>query len=111
MQRHQDSHIQLAALFRSFAHPTRIAIIEKLAQQGNCIEDEIIPVNEIAEPTVVEHLRSMKHEGLVKGKLNRSNMSYCINWEKIDECKLLFDQLYDQLNAHRQTTSCNHEKL
>jgi ArsR family transcriptional regulator len=104
---HKTTHIQFAALCRSFAHPTRVAILEKLAGKEHCVENEIVTIDEIAETTVIEHLRSMKNEGIIRGRLNRSQMSYCINWDKLEEFKFLFDRLYDRVKQHQENILCN----
>lgn len=110
LKRHTPEHIKLASFCRSFAHPNRVAIIEKIAQKQNCVEDEILGIGEASSLTISEHLRSLKKEGFIKGQLGKSKMSFCIDWEKLDEFKMLFDELYNQVKQHQENVTCNKGK-
>lgn len=101
---------KLAALCRSLGHPTRVTIIKTIAQKKNCVASQIIPSGDVSEKTIAEHLRSMKKEGIIKGRLAPSSMSYCIDWKKLDEFKSLFDDLYQQVKQNETDVICNNGK-
>lgn len=98
----QKEHIKLAALCRSIALPTRIAIIDSITKRNDCVIDEIISVDNLPKSTVESHLVALKKLGIVKGKLTRGRMCYCIDWGKLDELKLLFDTVYNQVKENQQ---------
>ena len=52
-------------------------------------------VNEIglAQPTISQHLKELKHLGLIKGNIEGTSVCYCINienWTKMKETMLQF---------------------
>ena len=98
----QHGHIRLAALCRSIALPTRIAIIDSIAKKNDCVIDEIITVENLPKSTVESHLLALKKLGIIKGKLTRGRKCYCVDWEKLDDLKLLFDTVYNQVKEHQQ---------
>lgn len=40
------------------------------------------------------NLKYLKRYGLIKGSLTSKNISYCLDYEKFDEFKALFDEFY-----------------
>jgi len=110
MSYHKESHIRLASLCRSLGHPSRIALLEKLAVSGVCIQGDIVEVEHLSEVTVIKHLRGLMQHGILKGNLNRSKLSYCIDHEKLDEFKILFDELYSQVKQHQEEVTIHKGK-
>ena len=56
----------LDALFRGFADPTRLRILNALAAGELCVSD-IVDVLGLPQPTVSRHLAYLRHSGLVEG--------------------------------------------
>jgi predicted transcriptional regulator len=47
----------------------------------------------LAQPTISQHLKELKHLGLIKGNIEGTSVCYCINkenWVKMKEVMLLF---------------------
>ncbi|HYG52170.1 MAG TPA: ArsR family transcriptional regulator [Flavobacteriales bacterium] len=110
IETYRNPEAKLASLCRSLAHPTRVAIIKTIAEKQNCVAGEVVNIAGLSKQTVVEHLRSLKKEGIIKGKLSRSSMHYCIDWPTLDEFKRLFDGLYDKIKQNENNVICNNGK-
>jgi ArsR family transcriptional regulator len=54
----------LAARFRALADPTRVAIVNRLAQ-GECCVCDLNAAFDLAQPTISHHLRVLRDAGLV----------------------------------------------
>lgn len=98
---HKPSHAKLAAMCRSLGLPARVAIVESIAQNKDCVIEDIVDVGFIAPATIAAHLLNLKKEGIIKGSVKRSKMCYCIDWDKLDEFKILFDQMYENVKKHQ----------
>lgn len=93
-----NRHTELARLFGVMSNPTRIALIEKLACDSTCIKDDFIELNGMSKFTIGINLRYLKKFGIINGTITSKNLSYCINYKKIDELKSMFDVFYENIN-------------
>ena len=94
---------KISNLFRALGHPARVAIIEKIANQNDCIENEVVNIHTIVPSTAKEHLNGLKKAGLINGTFNsKDGFCYCINWQKMDELKKLFDSLYKEVKQNKK---------
>ena len=76
---------ELAALAKALGHPARVAIIEYLSTQANCICGSIVDVIPLAQATVSQHLKELKQAGLIQGNIEGNSICYCLNidtWKK-----------------------------
>ena len=97
---HSDTHNEIAAIAKVFAHPARVAILQYVSQQQNCICNDIVNEVGLSQPTISQHLQVIKNAGLLKGTTKGKNLCYCINAERLS-------QFQDMLNAFfTNTTSC-----
>ncbi len=76
---------QLALMLKSLAHPARIAILEHLIRANECITGGLVEVTGLSQATTSQHLRELKEIGLIKGTIDGTAMSYCINQDKWKE--------------------------
>lgn len=74
---------ELALLFKVLGNPGRLAILEFLVKQSNCICGDIVNEIGLAQPTISLHLKELKNVGLVQGTISGKNVCYCVNREKI----------------------------
>lgn len=89
-----DKQNQMALMAKVFAHPARIAILEHLVKANACINGDLVAELGLAQATISQHLREMKTLGLIKGTVEGTSMSYCINgevWQKVHQS---FDALF-----------------
>ena len=69
----------IAMLAKALGHPARIAIIEYLANVDSCICGDIVNELPLAQPTVSQHLKELKHAGLLQGSFEGTSICYCID--------------------------------
>jgi predicted transcriptional regulator len=98
---------ELARLCGVLSNSSRIALIEKLACDGTCIKDDFIELNGMSKFTVGINLRYLKKFGIINGTITSKNLSYCINYKKIDELKSMFDEFYENINKSRGNIDAN----
>lgn len=92
---------ELARIAKAFAHPARIAIIEYLLKANACINSDLVQELGLAQATISQHLRELKDIGVIKGSIDGISMNYCIDSEKWQEIRQLFNELLDQYNNNQ----------
>jgi len=70
--------VELAALAKAIAHPTRVRILRLLANRSTCVCGELVEELPYAQSTVSEHLRVLKEAGLVRGDIDPPRVCYCV---------------------------------
>src|SRR5438067_1132670 len=80
---------ELARLAKALGHPARVAILRRLAAQGECVCGEIVDGLPLAQPTVSQHLKVLKEAGLVIGEVDGPRVCYCINPKTVKRVKEL----------------------
>lgn len=93
--------MNLARFFGALSNPSRIALLEKLACNNACIKDDFIEFDGMSKFTVGMNLKYLKKHGLINGNLSSKKLSYCLNYQKLDELKQQFDDFYNRLNQNR----------
>lgn len=71
----------LAKLAKALAHPARIAILQTLMKQKECICNDFVMQLPLKQATVSQHLKVLKQAGLIKGEIAPNKSCYCINTE------------------------------
>lgn len=94
-----ESEIALAELAKALSHPARIAILTVLARRQTCICGEIVEVLPLAQSTVSQHLKELKEAGLVKGTVDGPRSCYCINTERLQEFREMFNRLMGDMET------------
>jgi len=77
---------KLARLLKALAHPARIAIIEHLVKGEHCICGDLVVELGLAQATISQHLKELKKIGIIKGCVEGTSVSYCINekvWQQV----------------------------
>lgn len=87
---------ELARIAKAFAHPARIAIIEYLLKANACINSDLVQELGLAQATISQHLRELKEIGVIKGSIDGISMNYCIDADKWQDIRVLFNDLLDQ---------------
>lgn len=90
---------ELAEMAKALGHPARIAILQFLSKQQNCVCGSIVDEIGLAQATVSQHLKALKDAGFIQGTISGASTCYCINPNKLSEAK-------KQLNALLETC-CN----
>ena len=87
---------EIALFAKVFGHPARVAILQQLFKIDACYCGDLSEEIGLAQPTISQHLKELKHLGLIKGNVERTRVCYCIepkNWTKMK--KVLY-QFLDQ---------------
>ena len=85
-----DSQNAIAKFAKAFAHPARVSILQHLFKIDSCV------CGDLAQPTISQHLKELKHLGLIKGSVEGTSVCYCIDKENWTEMKKLMTNFLDQ---------------
>ncbi|WP_298494644.1 metalloregulator ArsR/SmtB family transcription factor [uncultured Algibacter sp.] len=88
-----DTQNQIALFAKVFGHPARVAILQKLFEIDTCYCGDLVNEIGLAQPTISQHLKELKHLGLIKGNVEGTSVCYCINkenWFKMKEVMFQF---------------------
>lgn len=72
---------RMAGMAKALSHPARIAIIQHLLAEGTCINRHLVEETGLAQATISQHLKELKGAGLIKGTIEGTSMSYCLDTE------------------------------
>ncbi len=97
---------ELAVLAKAFAHPARIAILQYLLESNKCINGDLVNELGLAQATISQHLRELKNAGIIQGNIEGVSMSYCINPEKWDSVRNLFNGMFDKIQNCSPEDEC-----
>lgn len=90
---------EIAALAKALAHPARIAILQYVVRSNACINTDLVQELGLAQATISQHLRELKEAGILQGTIEGTRINYCINPEKWESIKSLFNHLFDQYTS------------
>lgn len=83
-----DQQNEIALFAKAFGHPARVAILQRLFKINSCVCGDLVNEIGLAQPTISQHLKELKHLGLIKGNVEGTSVCYCIdtqNWTKMKE--------------------------
>lgn len=95
---------KIAQLCKALAHPARVAIINFLMKEKECICREVVNELPLSQSTVSQHLKELKNAGLIKGEIDGPRVCYCIDHEKWAEAKKHMHMFFSQEVAEPQKT-------
>ncbi|GAL68729.1 ArsR/SmtB family transcription factor [Jejuia pallidilutea] len=88
-----DEQNQIALFAKVFGHPARVSILQHLFKIDACVCGDLVEEIGLAQPTISQHLKELKHLGLIKGNIEGTSVCYCIhkdNWTKMKDIMLKF---------------------
>ncbi|MDG3582491.1 ArsR/SmtB family transcription factor [Galbibacter pacificus] len=88
-----DEQNEISLFAKVFGHPARVAILEHLFKIDRCVCGDLVNEIGLAQPTISQHLKELKHLGLIKGNVVGTSVCYCINtenWVKMKEVMIRF---------------------
>jgi len=100
---YSEAENDIATLAKAFAHPARVAILNHLFKMNTCICGDLVEEIGLAQATISQHLRELKHLNLIQGTIEGTSVCYCINKAKWKEMKGL---LLHFLNQDLKHTNC-----
>ena len=95
----------LANIAKALGHPARIAIVEYLLNQKECICGDIVSELPLAQATISQHLKELKIAGIIKGSIEGNSICYCLNEEMIVEFSSFLSNITSVL-SHQKNQCC-----
>lgn len=87
---------RIAIIAKVFGHPARVAILQHLFKIDACFCGDLVDEIGLAQPTISQHLKELKHLGLIKGSVEGTSVCYCIDKENWTGMKELLYEFLDQ---------------
>lgn len=95
-----DTPLQDLAVFaKALSHPARLMILRFLAERKQCFSGDISDVVPLSRTTVSQHLRELKRVGLIRGTVEGTRVSYCIDSEVFSRYVALMGHFIDDTNT------------
>lgn len=88
-----DQQNEVSVFAKVFGHPARVAILQHLFKIDTCVCGDLVNEIGLAQPTISQHLKELKHLGLIKGSIEGTRVCYCIdkdNWIEMKHIMLEF---------------------
>lgn len=98
-----DQQNQIALFAKVFGHPARVAILQHLFKLNTCVCGDLVDEIGLAQPTISQHLKELKHLGLIKGNVEGTSVCYCVNTENWTKMKTI---MHEFLNQDIPKTDC-----
>jgi len=89
---------ECAELYKTLAHPARIAILKYLAEIKTCITGDISDEIPLSRSTVNQHLDELKKVGLIQEHFEGVNTKYCLNPDAVKRLKKISSEFLDQID-------------
>lgn len=82
---------ELALYARALSHPVRVYIMKKLSVMDSCCySGDLVAELPVGRSTLSQHLKELKHAGLIQGEVEAPFIKYCINRENWEKVKSVF---------------------
>ncbi|SRR6056297_2500315 len=72
---------EIALFAKVLGHPARVGILQHLFKIDTCVCGALVNEIGLAQPTISQHLKELKHLGLIKGNVEGTSVCYCIHKE------------------------------
>ena len=93
--KYSETHLLVARMAKAMSHPARVYILERLSQMTSCCTSgEMIGDIPIARSTLSQHLKELKHAGLIQGEIKPPYIKYCINRENWEIARRIYLELF-----------------
>jgi arsenate reductase len=88
---------EMAKLAKVMSHPVRLYILQKLSKMNACCySGDLVDELPVGRSTLSQHLKELKHSGLIQGEVKPPYIKYCLNQKKWEAGKALFYKLLDE---------------
>jgi len=95
----------LAQMAKLLAHPARVAILQYIIKENQCICGDLVNEIGLAQATISQHLRELKSAGIIKGNIEGTRVCYCIDTEVWKDVQQLFNSFFNT-NLSCQSDDC-----
>lgn len=91
--------LQMAQIAKALSHPVRVFILKQLSHMDSCCySGDLVEEIPIGRSALSQHLKELKHAGLIQGEIEPPYIKYCINRENWDKAKVI---LHDFLEPNK----------
>ena len=97
-----DQQNEIALFAKVFGHPARVAILQQLFKIDACYCGDLVNEIGLAQPTISQHLKELKHLGLIKGTVEGTSVCYCIHTENWKAMKTVMNEFLNQDLTEKQ---------
>ncbi len=88
---------EIAAYARALSHPVRVYILKKLSKMNACCySGDLVDELPIGRSSLSQHLKELKHAGLIQGEIKAPYIKYCINKENWEKVKAAFAEYFGE---------------
>ena len=91
-----DEQNEISLFAKAFGHPARVAILQHLFKINSCVCGDLVNEIKLAQPTISQHLKELKHLGLIKGNVEGTSVCYCIHPENWTAMKSIMTEFLNQ---------------
>lgn len=96
----QDS-LELALFAKALSHPARVYILKKLSGMHSCCySGDLVEELPIGRSSLSQHLKELKHAGLIQGEIEAPFIKYCLNKENWEKLKKSFSVYFSHSDGH-----------
>ena len=85
----------VAKYAKAFSHPARVAILELLVKQCDCICNDLVESLPLAQSTVSQHIKILKEAGLIDGIEKSPAIEYHLNVENWMKAKRVLKEFIE----------------
>lgn len=100
IDKYTDEQVNLAQFLKVLGHPARIAIIQSIIRTDSCVCGDLVTEIGLAQSTISQHLKELKHAGIIQGTIEGTSVCYCINKETWDRLKSSLGELLNAVDAN-----------
>lgn len=93
------------AMLRALAHPVRLGIMRRLAQEPETCACDFTDVFAVSQPTISQHLKVLREAGLVQTRRRGTQICYSTRPDSIVRLHDVLDDIL-QPGLHPTTRSC-----
>lgn len=88
--------VQLAQIAKALSHPVRVYILKKLSGLNSCCySGDLVEELPVGRSTLSQHLKELKHAGLIQGEIEPPFIKYCINRENWEIARKAFSDYFN----------------
>ena len=89
--------LKTAAFAKAMSHPVRVYILQKLSKlDACCYSGDIAEELQIGRSGLSQHLKELKHAGLINAHVKKPFIKYCINKENWAMAQKMFNNLFNE---------------
>lgn len=91
-----DQQNEISLFAKVLGNPARVAILQHLFKIDSCVCGDLVNEIGLAQPTISQHLKELKHLGLIKGSVEGTYVCYCIHKENWIAMKTVMTEFFNQ---------------